>query len=97
MTSKKDSSERDICTQYIQPALVKSGWDTRTQIREEVSFNAGQIHVQGNFTDRGNCSISKERMESLKAGKLKTRPIYKPIHTPKSTDKIAKIPMEWMK
>lgn len=28
MTSKKDLSERDICTKYIQPALVKAGWNT---------------------------------------------------------------------
>jgi type I restriction enzyme R subunit len=41
MTSKKDLSERDICTKYIQPALVKAGWDTLTQIREEVSFTDG--------------------------------------------------------
>ena len=27
MTSKKELSERDICTKYIQPALEKAGWD----------------------------------------------------------------------
>jgi type I restriction enzyme, R subunit len=31
MTSKKDLSERDICTKYIQPALEKAGWNPLTQ------------------------------------------------------------------
>ena len=53
MTSKKDLSERDICTQYIQPALEKAGWNPRTQIREEVSFTDGRIYVKGNLTSRG--------------------------------------------
>ncbi len=53
MTSKKDLSERDICTKYIQPALEKAGWNTLTQIREEVSFTDGRIHVKGNLTSRG--------------------------------------------
>ena len=53
MTSKKELSERDICTKYIQPALEKAGWDTLTQIREEVSFTDGRIYVKGNLTSRG--------------------------------------------
>lgn len=53
MTSKKELSERDICTKYIQPALEKSGWDRLTQIREEVSFTDGRIYVKGNLTSRG--------------------------------------------
>lgn len=53
MTSKKELSERDICTKYIQPALEKSGWDRHTQIPEEVSFTDGRIYVKGNLTSRG--------------------------------------------
>ena len=53
MTSKKDLSERDICTKYIQPALEKAGWNPRTQIREEVTFTDGRIYVKGNLTSRG--------------------------------------------
>ena len=53
MTSKKELSERDICTKYIQPALEKAGWDRLTQIREEVSFTDGRIYVKGNLTSRG--------------------------------------------
>ena len=53
MASKKDLSERDICTQFILPALKKSGWDIQTQIREEVSFTDGRIYVKGDKTTRG--------------------------------------------
>jgi type I restriction enzyme, R subunit len=53
MTSKKQLSERDICTKYIQPALEKAGWNPITQIREEVSFTDGRIYVKGNLTARG--------------------------------------------
>ena len=53
MTSKKDLSERDICSKYINPALEKSGWNMLAQIREEVSFTDGRIYVKGNLTSRG--------------------------------------------
>ncbi len=53
MTSKKDLSERDICSKFISPALEKAGWDMQTQIREEVSFTDGRIYVKGNLTTRG--------------------------------------------
>lgn len=53
MTYKKELSERDICSKFIQPALEKSGWDRLTQIREEVSFTDGRIYVKGNLTSRG--------------------------------------------
>ena len=53
MTNKKDLSERDICTQFILPALVKAGWDVERQIREEVFFTDGRIFVKGNRTARG--------------------------------------------
>lgn len=53
MTSKKDLSERDICTKYIQPAIEKAGWNPLTQIREEVTFTDGRIYVKGNLTSRG--------------------------------------------
>lgn len=53
MTNKKDLSERDICTQFIIPALVKAGWNIEKQIREEVYFTNGRIFVRGNKTARG--------------------------------------------
>jgi len=53
MASKKDLSERDICTQFILPALKKASWDIATQVREEVPFTDGRIYVKGNKTTRG--------------------------------------------
>jgi type I restriction enzyme R subunit len=51
--NKKSLSERDICTKFITPALVKAGWDTQMQILEEVSFTDGKIYVRGRLTARG--------------------------------------------
>ena len=51
--SKKDLSERDICTKYIIPALKAAGWDIQKQIREEVSFTDGRIYVKGNLSEHG--------------------------------------------
>jgi len=53
MIDKKSLSERDICTKYITPAIVKSGWDKNTQFLEEVSFTDGKIYVRGKLTARG--------------------------------------------
>ncbi|WP_341220684.1 EcoAI/FtnUII family type I restriction enzme subunit R [Polaribacter atrinae] len=51
--NKKDLSERDICTKFINPAIEKAGWNMRTQVREEVSFTDGRIIVQGKMYTRG--------------------------------------------
>lgn len=53
MANKKELSERDICTKYILPALLKAGWDIEKQIREEVSFTTGRIFIRGDKTARG--------------------------------------------
>ena len=53
MQSKKQLTERDICTQYITPAIIKAGWNIRTQMREEVYFTDGRIIVQGKLYARG--------------------------------------------
>lgn len=50
---KKELSERDICTKFITPAIIKSGWDKDSQIREEVSFTAGKVIVRGKLVSRG--------------------------------------------
>lgn len=46
-------SERDICTKFITPALVQSGWDLQRQIREEVTFTDGRIIVRRKVVTRG--------------------------------------------
>lgn len=51
--NKKSLSERDICTKFITPAIKKAGWNTLTQLLEEVSFTDGKIYVRGRMTTRG--------------------------------------------
>src|SRR5438105_2635808 len=51
--TKKDLSERDICTKFITHALRQAGWDEMTQLREEVSFTKGRIIVRGKLVTRG--------------------------------------------
>ncbi|TGE20550.1 DEAD/DEAH box helicase [Hymenobacter aquaticus] len=53
MLSKKDLSERDICTKYITPAIEGAGWNRHSQYLEEVSFTDGKIYVKGKLTARG--------------------------------------------
>ena len=54
-------SERDICSKYITPAIVKAGWNLLSQIREEVSFTDGKIYVRGKSYKRG----SKKRADYI--------------------------------
>lgn len=42
------------------------------------------------------CKIATDRIEDLKEGLLKIRPINKPIHTPSQNDKVAQVPKEWI-
>ncbi len=41
------------------------------------------------------CILANERIRDLKEGRLKIRPINKPIHKPAKKDKVAQIPKEW--
>jgi type I restriction enzyme, R subunit len=50
---KKSLSERDICTKFITPAIVKAGWNLNTHFLEEVSFTDGKIYVRGKLHSRG--------------------------------------------
>jgi type I site-specific restriction endonuclease len=53
---KKQLSERDICTKYINitPALERSGWDVLTQVREEFPLTIGRILVRGKLHARAD-------------------------------------------
>ena len=42
------------------------------------------------------CDIANKRIADLKEGKLKIRPINKPIHKPSGRDKVSQIPKEWL-
>ncbi|QKZ15911.1 DNA-methyltransferase [Spirosoma sp. KUDC1026] len=46
--------------------------------------------------DENYCQITKDRLEKLRKGELKTRPINKPIHVPSANDKVAQVPKEWI-
>jgi len=50
--SKRQLSERDICTKFITPALEKAGWDIATQVREEFPITNGRIIVRGKMHTR---------------------------------------------
>ena len=52
MFDKKSLSEADIRTKYITPALVKSGWDPITQMREEYNVTKGRILARGKSCKR---------------------------------------------
>lgn len=42
------------------------------------------------------CKIAKQRIKDFNEGKLKFRPINKPIHKPTSNDKVAQRPKAWL-
>jgi len=42
------------------------------------------------------CKIAKQRINELKEGILKVRPINKPIHKPSGNDKVSRVPEEWL-
>lgn len=44
-------SERDICTKFITPAILKAGWD-QSLFREEVNLTAGRVLVRGKLAAR---------------------------------------------
>ena len=45
--------------------------------------------------DKNYVKISRERIKSLQKDELRTRPMTNKVHTPKSTDKVARVPEEW--
>ena len=45
--NKKNLSEGDIFSKFINPSIEKVGWNVKKQVRDEVSFTDGRIIVQG--------------------------------------------------
>jgi type I restriction enzyme R subunit len=56
--SKKSLSEADICAKFITPAVEHAGWTEDSQIRREVHFTKGQIHVRGKMVARGKAKFA---------------------------------------
>ena len=48
---KRALSERDICTKFITPAILKANWQPHL-FREEVNLTAGRVVVRGNTATR---------------------------------------------
>jgi type I restriction enzyme R subunit len=51
--NKQKLTERDICTKFITPSIVISGWDLHRQVREEYQITDGRIIVRGSLVTRG--------------------------------------------
>ena len=49
---KKELSEADICRIFITPAILEAGWDSNSQIREQVTLTPGPVIVRGNLSSR---------------------------------------------
>ncbi|UZE97621.1 EcoAI/FtnUII family type I restriction enzme subunit R [Alkalimarinus alittae] len=45
--NKKQLTETDIISKYIMPHVEKAGWDSMTQIRQEVKLRDGKVIVRG--------------------------------------------------
>jgi len=45
--NKKELSEADIRTKFITPAIVKAGWSSFSQMREEYPITKGRIIARG--------------------------------------------------
>lgn len=50
--NKLELSEADIISKFILPAVIDSGWDDMTQIREEVKLRDGKVIVRGQMAVR---------------------------------------------
>jgi adenine-specific DNA-methyltransferase len=46
--------------------------------------------------EQAYCKIANQRISDFNEGKLKVRPINKPIHIPSGNDKVSKVPKEWL-
>ena len=53
--------EIDACNRDVTAAVVRAGWDQRSQVRREFAFTAGQVRVKGTVATRG----VKKRAEYL--------------------------------
>lgn len=61
---KRGLSERDICTKYITPAIVRGGWDVQVQIRENVHLTKGRVIVRGKLVSRGKAKFADSRSDA---------------------------------
>jgi len=55
-----------------------------------------QRNAIGIEKEKNYCVTANKRIEDFKSGKLKIRPLNKPIHKPTGKDKISQVPKEWL-
>ena len=55
---KRSLSEADICSKFITPAILEAGWNSDSQIREQVYFTKGRIIVRGKLVSRGKAKFA---------------------------------------
>jgi len=53
-------------------------------------------NAMGIEKEQAYCKIANQRISDFSEGKLKVRPINKPIHIPSGNDKVSKVPKEWL-
>jgi type I restriction enzyme R subunit len=56
--NKRSLSEADICSKFITPAILEAGWNSETQVREQVYFTKGRIIVRGKLVSRGKAKFA---------------------------------------
>lgn len=62
-----------------------------------VSALKNSRNVVGFEKEQKYINIGRQRIEDLKDGKLKVRPMTQPIHVPSPKDKVATYPLDWLK
>lgn len=83
---KKSFSERDICTNFITPAIEKASWNKLTQLLEEVCFTDGKIYVRGELTSHGklrtiSCTgIEQKKVQIFTNRQTTNKPTHKMEH-----------------
>ncbi len=52
-------TETEVRNRYIRPALVKAGWNGKTQIREEYALTVGRVLVRGQKASRDTSGVRR--------------------------------------
>ena len=47
-------NEAEICDSFITPAIIRAGWEQRTQVRREYTFTSGREVARPRLKDRAS-------------------------------------------
>ena len=77
---KKDLTEADIITKFIMPAIESAGWDSMTQVRQEVKLRDGKVIVRGQIGMRKTVKSDNIKAsfveETIPRGRAKSVRLY---------------------